>query len=76
MQEIVSRSAIALVEASRKANRDNDNLVLREMKALHSNTTFGDLPEHLQKAVIEVANSMFGYVNHNGYVLIPKETRK
>lgn len=76
MEEIVARAAIALLEESKRANSGNDNLILRELKALHGNTTTQDLPEHLQKAVKTIADSMFGYINHQGFVLVPKETRK
>lgn len=76
MEEIVARATIAMIEASKKENKGVDNLMLRELKGIHSNTTTKDLPEHLQKAVKEITDSMFGYMSREGFVLVPRETRK
>lgn len=73
MEEVITRAAMAFVQSMKATNGNNDNLVLREIKSLHSNTTYEDLPEHLQALVKEIATAMFGYINHQGFVLVPKE---
>lgn len=75
MEQVVVRSVIEAVQAMMKAN-STDNMLLRELKGLHSNTTMEDLPEHLQKLVKELAQSMFGYINRSGFVLVPREKRR
>ena len=75
MQQIVVRSVIEAVQGMKAANA-NDNTLLRELKALHGNTTMEDLPDHLKKLVNELTQSMFGYMNRNGYVLVPRDSVK
>lgn len=76
MKEIVTRSALVFAEAIKNGNRGNENLILRDIKGLHGNTTFEDLPEHLQKEVVQLVQAMFGYINGKGYVLVPKDSIK
>jgi hypothetical protein len=75
MEQVVVRAVLEAVQAMRKAN-STDNMLLRELKALHSNTTMEDLPEHLQKLVKELATSMFGYINRSGFVLVPRDKKR
>lgn len=76
MEEIIARSAIYFVDYLRLQSKNNDNLLLQEIKRLHSNTAFNDLTDEQKKAIKTLADSMFGYMNKEGFVLIPRETRK
>ena len=75
MTEIIQRAALELVEAIKREHKGNDNLVMRDIKALHGNTAYEDLPEYLKKAVKEATAAMFGYVNKQGFVLVPRERK-
>lgn len=72
MREIITRSMLALVEVINNHHKGNANLIMRDIKMLHSNTTFADLPEYLQDEIRKLNGSMFGYLNKEGYLLVPK----
>lgn len=76
MEEIVARSALIFAQAIKDGNNGNENLILRDIKMLFGYTPTEDLPEHLQKTLKEVTDSMFKYINGKGYVLIPKDNNK
>ena len=73
MEEIVARAVIEAAEALKKEHRGNENLINRDIKSLHGNTTKDDMPEHLKKMVGNITTSMFGYINRMGYVLVPQK---
>lgn len=75
MDEIVTRAAIELIQKLKVEHRNNENLIMRDIKSLHSNVTYEDLPEYLKKAVKETSAAMFGYMNKNNFVLVPKERK-
>jgi hypothetical protein len=75
MEEIILRAALEFIQGLKKSNAGLDNQLLREIKGLHSNTTLEDLSETQKKLIKELVQSMFGYVNKNGFVLVPKEKR-
>lgn len=75
MEEIVARAMIEAAEALKKEHRGNENLINRDIKSLHGNTTKDDMPEHLKKAASNIANSLFGYMNRMGYVMVPQKGR-
>lgn len=71
MQEICFN---ALVEAVQSMKRNNiDNGLLREVKALHSNTTFADLPDYVKKSLRDNVDRAFIKLNSEGYVVTPKQ---
>jgi predicted RNase H-related nuclease YkuK (DUF458 family) len=72
MEEIIARAAIEVVQTIKSGHKGNENLIMREIKGLHSNTTLADLSPEVQAAVRNLAQAMFGYINRQGYVLIPK----
>jgi hypothetical protein len=76
MEEIVVRAALEFVQGLKKNNNNLDNQVLREIKALHSNTTMADLSDEQKKLVRELSQSLLGYVNRTGFVLVPKDSGK
>jgi hypothetical protein len=76
MEEIVTRAALEFLQEIKKRNSGLDNQLLRELKGLHSNTAMDDLSEEQKKAVKALAQSLFGYINRNGFVLVPKDNRR
>jgi hypothetical protein len=75
MEEIVIRAALEFIQGLKKTNKNLDNQLLRELKGLHSNTAMDDLSDQQKKLVKELAQSLFGYVNKNGFVLVPKDNQ-
>jgi hypothetical protein len=73
MSEIIQRAASAILEALKREHKGNQNLIIRDIMALHSNATYEDLPEYVKKAVQETTAAMFGYINKHGFVLIPRK---
>lgn len=74
MEQIVVRAVLEAIQSMRKAN-PNDNMLLRELKGIHSNTTMEDLPEHLRKMVKGLAQSMFGFLGKESFMLVPRDKR-
>ena len=63
----------ALVEAVGSMKRNNADMgVLRDCKALHSNTTFGDLPDYVKKALRTSVEQAFTKLNTEGYKVATK----
>jgi hypothetical protein len=75
LEEVVLRSFLGLLDDVKRTNRGSDNIILREIKGLHSNTTKQDLPENLKKALNDMTQSMVGYIHKEGFTLVPKETK-
>lgn len=61
----------ALLDEIKKNNGNLDNLILREIKGIHFNTTKGDLPDYLRKALIEITRSSMGHINSKGLSIRP-----
>jgi len=76
MEEIILRAALEFVQGLKKNNAGLDNQLVREIKGLHSNTTLEDLTEQQKRLIKEIVQSMFGYVNKNGFVLVPKDNKR
>lgn len=76
MEEICIRAALEFIQELKKSNANVDNQLLREIKGLHSNTSLEDLSEQQKKVIKSLAQSMFGYINRNGFVLVPKDNSK
>lgn len=72
MREVIARSMMALLAKMNQHHKGNANLIMRDIAMLHSNTTFADLPEYLQAEIRALNSAMFGYINREGYVLVPK----
>lgn len=75
LEEIILRSVVEVLEASRQASFGNDLKFVLDTRILHRNTSLVDLPEHLRKAVQETTQSMMGYIYKEGFVLQPKESK-
>ena len=51
MQEILVSAVLDSFLALKAASKGLPNSLLRDLNAIHANTTFADLPEEVQKAV-------------------------
>jgi hypothetical protein len=65
-----------LVDTIKRHHKGNENLILREIKGLHANTTTKDLPEYLQKELARLTQAGFQFLNGKGFVLAPKDNVK
>jgi hypothetical protein len=73
LEQAVLWSFIQLLAEVKRGNNNIDNMTLREIKAIHANTTKGDLSEHLKKSLGNITHSSMGYLNKNGYKVVPIE---
>lgn len=73
LEEVLLRAHIELVKASRRGTQNNPNIFLREMGALHDNTTRSDIPDYLKKALADNTSSMLAYLHSQGFTIIPKD---
>ena len=67
-------SFISVMEAYRANSGGSPNVLVRDLSAVHANTGFDNIPENVQKALIESANETFRRLMKEGYVIQPKST--
>lgn len=67
MQEIVYAAVIDSIAALKAASKGVPNNLLRDLNALHANTTFSDLPPELQAAITASVRSAFTRLLKEGY---------
>jgi len=71
MQEILFAAAIDSVGALKAASKGLPNTLLRDLNAIHANTTFADLPAELQSAIAAAVRSAFAKLLREGYTVTP-----
>ncbi len=71
MQEIVAAATIDGVMALKAASKGLPNNLLRDIGAIHANTTVADLPTELQAAIAASARAGFGKLMKEGYTVAP-----
>jgi hypothetical protein len=71
MQEIVYAAVIDAVIALKAASKGLPNSLLRDLNAIHANTTFADLGPELQAAIAASARAGFGKLMKEGYTVAP-----
>lgn len=69
MEEIVFSAVIDAIGALKLASKGMPNTLLRDLGAVHQNTTLGDLPKELQAAIGESVRSAFGRLRKAGYTV-------
>lgn len=73
MHDVIFAAVIDGLGALRTASKGIPNALLREINALHPNTTFDDLPPELRSAIQASVRSAFTKLQSEGYtVLNPK----
>lgn len=73
MEEIVFSAVIDAIGALKLASKGMPNTLLRDLGAVHPNTTLGDLPKELQAAIAESVRSAFGRLRKAGYTVANSE---
>ena len=60
------------ITAFRANSGGSPNVLVRDLSAVHANATMADLPESVQKAIVESTNAAFRRLLKEGYVIQPK----
>ena len=71
MGEIVAAAAIDTVVAFKTASRGVPNALLRDLAAVHPNTTLDDLPAEVRAAIASGVRAAFTRLQKEGYVIAP-----
>jgi hypothetical protein len=71
MQELVFAAVIDAVVAFKAAAKGAPNALLRDLNAVHANTTFGDLPEEVRRAIVASVRDGFSRLLREGYAVAP-----
>ena len=71
MQEIMFSAVVDSILALKTAAKGVPNALLRDINALHPNTTFADLPKELQDAITASVRAAFTRLLKEGYSVAP-----
>jgi hypothetical protein len=71
MQEIVFAAVVDAIVALKAASKGVPNTLLRDLNAVHANTTFSDLPEALQATIPASVRAAFTRLLKEGYSVSP-----
>jgi hypothetical protein len=74
MQDILFAAVVDAIGALKTASKGVPNTLLRDLQALHPNTTFADLPKELQAALSASVRSSFQKLLKEGYSVAPTST--
>ena len=69
MQEIIFSAVIDSIAALKAASKGVPNTLLRDLNAVHANTTFADLPPELQAAITTSVRAAFTRLLKEGYTV-------
>jgi hypothetical protein len=67
MQDIVAAAVLDAIAALKSASKGLPNNLLRDLNAIHANTTFADLPAEVQTAVSASVRAAFSRLQKEGY---------
>lgn len=67
MQEIVAAAVLDSIAALKAASKGLPNNLLRDLNAIHANTTLSDLPQEVQNAVSASVRAAFARLRKEGY---------
>lgn len=70
MHDVIFAAVIDGVGALRTASRGLPNALLRDLNAIHPNTTFPDLPPELQAAIQASVRAAFTRLQSEGYTML------
>jgi hypothetical protein len=67
MQDIVAAAVLDAIAALKTASKGLPNNLLRDLNAIHANTTLSDLPAEVQTAVAASVRAAFSRLQKEGY---------
>lgn len=67
MHEVIVSAVIDSMVALKAASKGLPNSLLRDINAIHANTTFGDLPKELQDSIGRSVRDAFSRLLKEGY---------
>ena len=73
MQEVIVAAVLDSIAALKAAAKGLPNTMVRDINAVHANTTFGDLPKELQDAISANVRSAFTRLLKEGYAVAPRD---
>ena len=73
VQDILFAAVVDAIAALRAASKGVPNTLLRDIQAVHPNTTFADLPKELQDAIAASVRSAFTKLLAEGYAVSPSQ---
>ena len=73
MHDAIVAATIDAVMALKTASKGLPNTLLRDLNAIHANTTFADLPKDMQTAIIESVRGAFTRLSREGYTVAPSQ---
>ena len=71
MGEIIAAAAIDAALAFKAASKGVPNALLRDLGAVHPNTTLDDLPTEVRAAIASGVRAAFTRLQREGYVIAP-----
>ena len=74
MQEIIFSAVVHSLMALKADAKGLPNTLLRDINAVHANTTFPDLPKALQAAIAESVRAAFTRMLKEGYSVSPSQS--
>jgi len=67
MHDILVAAAIESIMSLKTASRGLPNALLRDINAIHANTSFDDLPKELQATIASAVRTAFTQLHREGY---------
>src|SRR5436305_1446093 len=74
MQEIIFSAVLDSIEALKAASKGLPNTLVRDLSALHANTTFADLPREVQASLSASVRAAFTRLLKEGYSVAPGQS--
>jgi hypothetical protein len=74
MQEIVFSAVLDSIAALKAASKGLPNNLIRDIGALHANTTFADLPAEVQSSIAASVRAAFTRLLKEGYSVAPGQS--
>ncbi len=73
MQEAMFSAIIDAIEAMKKSSGGTQNVLLREIMAIHANTTFDSLSEGVRDSIKTSVTDSLKRLGREGYTVAPKD---
>lgn len=74
MQEVLVAAVLDSIAALKSASKGLPNTLMRDLNAIHANTTLTDLPKELQDSIAGNVRAAFTRLLREGYAVAPRDT--